>query len=124
MAVEGADRLAETGPDAVVVDARGHHEDQHLVAVDGPGVDHLDLEGLVGFAVAFPADGPGIHLRRDMTHRRDLSHLVEVLLGGVVRCDGGICIECHGASVSAGSGDAATRNRSVLLQRDIGMAAQ
>ncbi len=43
--VEGRDRLAEPGPDAVVVDAGRHHEDQHLVLADRPGRHHLDLQG-------------------------------------------------------------------------------
>jgi len=42
--VKGADRLAQPGPDAVVVDARGHHQNQHLVAVDVPGIDDLGLK--------------------------------------------------------------------------------
>ena len=37
VAVERRDRTAEPGPDAVVVDARGHHIDQHLVLADRPG---------------------------------------------------------------------------------------
>jgi hypothetical protein len=48
MAVERADRLAEAGPDAVVVDAGGHHENQHLVAVEFPGRHDLELHGLFG----------------------------------------------------------------------------
>ncbi len=62
--VERRDRLAEAGPDAVVVDARAHDEDQHLVRVDGRRVDDLDLERLVRLAVALASDRPGVHLRR------------------------------------------------------------
>ena len=37
VSVERRDRNAETGPDAVIVDAAGHHIDQHLVFGDRPG---------------------------------------------------------------------------------------
>ena len=76
------DRRAERGPDAVVVDAGRHHEDQHVVAVELPGRHHLDLHGRVGLAVALLADGPGVHVLRHMAERRDLADLVEVLPGG------------------------------------------
>src|SRR5262249_22740352 len=77
--VEGRDRAAEPGPDAVVVDARGHHHDQHLVGIERGRRHHFDLHGLLGLAVALAADRPGIHLRRHMAERRDLADLVEVL---------------------------------------------
>jgi hypothetical protein len=75
--VEDRDRLAERGPDAVVVD--------HLVAVDDRGVHDLDLHGGLGLAVALAPDGPGVHSRRHVTQGRDLAELVEVLAGRSLR---------------------------------------
>ena len=77
--VEGRDRLAERGPDAVVVDARGHHHDQHVVAVESGRVDDFDLHRLVGLAMPLAPDRPGVHLGGHMAHRRNLADLVEVL---------------------------------------------
>jgi hypothetical protein len=42
--VDGGDRLAEAGPDAVVVDAARHHQQQHFVLADRPGRHHFELE--------------------------------------------------------------------------------
>ena len=82
--VERRDRLAERGPDAVVVHARRHHEHQHLVVADGPGRHDLELHRAFRRAVALLADGPGPHLCRHMAERRDLADLVEVLRGAVL----------------------------------------
>jgi hypothetical protein len=92
--VERRDRLAETCPDAVVVDARRHDENQNLVLTDGRSRDDFELHGLFGFAMALAPDCPGVHLRRHMAQRWDLAHIVEVLdcrtgrPGDDVRCLG------------------------------------
>ena len=83
------DRLAEPGPDAVVVDAAGHHVDQHVVFADRPGRHHLELHRGLGRAVALLADHPRVHLRRHVTERRDFSDLVQVFHR---RC--GWCASC------------------------------
>ena len=75
----GRDRLTEPGPHAVVVDAAGHHVDQHLVLADRPGRQHLDLHRGFGRAMALLADRPGVHGLRHVAERRDLADLVEVL---------------------------------------------
>ena len=75
--VEGGDRLAEAGPDAVVVDAAGHHEQQHFVLADRPGRHHFELERLVRRAVALLADHPGVHLLRHMAERRNFADVIE-----------------------------------------------
>ncbi len=80
MDVEGRDGPTEPRPDAVVVDARGHHHDQHLIGIDAGGGHHLDLEGLLRRAMTLAPDRPGIHARGDMAQRRDLADLVEILL--------------------------------------------
>ena len=77
--VDGRDGLAERGPYAVVVDAGGHHEHQHVVAVELPGGHHLDLHGLIGRTVPLLADRPGVHPGGHVAERRDLADLVEVL---------------------------------------------
>ena len=78
VAVDRRDRLAEAGPDAVVVDARRHHQHQHVVAVERPGRHDLDLHRLLRRPVALLADRPGVHLRRHVAERRNLADLVEV----------------------------------------------
>ena len=78
--VERADRLAEPGPNAVVVDAGGHHQDQHLVAIQRPGRHDLELHSLFRRTVALAADRPGIHVLGDMAERWNLAKLVEIFL--------------------------------------------
>ena len=59
---EDRDGLSERGPDVVEVDARGHHPHDHL---EGAGLGHLDLldlEGVLGLALALLPDHPGGHL--------------------------------------------------------------
>jgi hypothetical protein len=91
--VEGRDRRTERRPDAVVVDSGGHDEDEHLVAVDGRRLDHLELHGGVRFSVPFAPDRPGVHLRGNMAERRDLPHLVKVLDRRVIGDGGGRGVE-------------------------------
>ena len=79
VAVQRADRLAQRRPDAVVVDAGGHHQDQHLVLADLPDRHDLDLHGGRRLAVPVLADAPGVHRLGHVEGRRDLADLVEVL---------------------------------------------
>ena len=76
--VERRDRLAEPRPDAVVVDAAGHHVDQHLVLGDRPGRHHFELHRRLRRPVTLLADRPGVHGRRHVTERRNLADGVEV----------------------------------------------
>ena len=78
--VEGADRDAEAGPDAVVIHARGHHQHDDLVAVGRLHVDDFQLERLVRLSMPLAPDRPGVHLRGKMTQRGELPDLVQVLL--------------------------------------------
>jgi len=96
--VEGRDRLAEAGPDAVVVHAPGHDVDQDLVLAECPGRNDLDLEGLFRRAMAIAADRPRIHVGRHMAERRHFTELVEVLQGTGLGSGG---CGCHG--VTSGS---------------------
>mmetsp|Transcript_1160 Transcript_1160/g.2318 ORF Transcript_1160/g.2318 Transcript_1160/m.2318 type:complete len:399 (-) Transcript_1160:15-1211(-) len=89
MAVEGADRLSEPGPDTVVIHARRHHQHQHLVTIEHRRIHDLDLEGLIRLAMALAADGPGVHLGRHIAHRGHLAHLVEVFHRRIVGGGGG-----------------------------------
>ena len=77
--IERRDRLAEARPDAVVIDAAGHHEDEDLVLADRPGRHHLELQRRLGRAVPVLADRPGVHLLGNMTERRDFADPVKVL---------------------------------------------
>jgi hypothetical protein len=59
------DRLAERGPDVVVVHARRHDPDDHL---EGSGLRHLDLlelEGVARLTLALLADHPRGHRVRE-----------------------------------------------------------
>ena len=58
---EDRDRLAERGPDVVEVDPRGHHADDHLEGARLGHLDLLDLEGVLGLALALLADHPRRH---------------------------------------------------------------
>ena len=58
---EDRDRLAERRPDVVEVDAGGHHADDHLEGAGLRDLDLLDLEGVLGLALALLADHPGGH---------------------------------------------------------------
>ena len=70
---------AQPGPDAVVVDAAGHDQNQHFVAVQLRHVHDLDLHGFIGRAMALAADAPGIHFFWHVAQGRNLAHLVKVL---------------------------------------------
>ena len=93
--VKRADRLTKASPDAVVVDARRHHHDQHFVAIKRPSVDDLKLHRLFGRPVAFAANGPSIHLLWHMAQGRHFADLVEVLHRRIVGRDGGCGVQCH-----------------------------
>ena len=58
---EDRDRLAERRPDVVEVDARRHHAHDHLEGAGLGDLDLLDLEGVLGLALALLADHPGGH---------------------------------------------------------------
>ena len=92
--VEGGDGLAERRPDAVVIHPGRHHQNQHVMAVEGPCRHDLDLHGLFRRSVPFLAHDPGVHRRRHVTHRRDLADFVKIL---VLRR--GARVGAHGVSV-------------------------
>ena len=77
--VQGRDRLAKRRPHAIVVDARGHHQNQHVMAVERPGRHDLDLHGLLRRPMPVLAHDPRVHRRRNVTERRNLADLVEIL---------------------------------------------
>src|SRR6266566_4314986 len=72
------ERGAERGPDVVVVDARGHHVDQHLVRAGRRGGDDLATPGVAGLAEAVLADEIRVHPLGDFAERRPLTELAEV----------------------------------------------
>ncbi len=49
------------------------------MAVEFPGGQHFHLHGRIRFTVALSADGPGVHVLRNMTQRRNLADFVQVL---------------------------------------------
>ena len=81
VAVERRDRGAESRPDAVVVDARSHHQNQHVMTVERPGRHHLYLHCGIGLAMPFAADGPGVHVFGNVAERRDFADFIQVFGG-------------------------------------------
>ena len=79
MNVERRDRLVQARPDAVVVDAGGHHEDQHVFFADRPGRHDFELHRLFRRPVPILPDHPRMHLLGDMTEGRDFAHAIEIL---------------------------------------------
>ena len=96
--VEGRDRPAQGRPDAVVIDARRHHQNQHLVGADARRFDDLELHGLLGLAMALLADRPG--------ERRNFPNLIKVLQGGG---GGGLAHPCGSLQIIGGSPPSAPR---------------
>ena len=86
MAVKRADRNTEACPDAIVVDACGHDQNQNFMAVQNGCIDHLDLKALVRLAVTLAADGPSIHLLWHVAERRHFANFIKVFFGRFVRC--------------------------------------
>jgi hypothetical protein len=71
--------LAERGPHVVVVHARGHHPDDHLEGAGLGDLDLLELEGVLGLALALLADHPRGHgLRQRAGLDIELGHLRDV----------------------------------------------
>ncbi len=77
--IEGRDWLSEAGPDAVIVHAGGHHEDEHFVAVNLRHRHLFQLHGGGRAAMALTPDRPGIHHFRDVKFRRNLTDFVDIL---------------------------------------------
>ena len=76
--VERGNRLAEPGPDAIVVDAGGHHEDEHLIGIDLRHRHLLDLHRRRWAPVPLAANRPGMHHFRDMELWRNLAKIVNI----------------------------------------------
>ena len=96
MHIENGNGLAERGPDAIVIHARGHHHHQHLVAVDLGHVHDFLEHGFFGLTVALAPDRPGMHLLGHVAERRDFPDIVEILLGGLVFGNLRVLIKRHG----------------------------
>src|ERR1700730_7838790 len=73
--VEG---LAESGPDIVVVDAGGHHVDQHLVGPDSRRGNDLPLPRIPRLTETVLPDEVRVHPRRHFAERRLLADVVEI----------------------------------------------
>ena len=75
---DDVERLAQRGPHVVVVDARGHHVDQHLVGADGRRRQHLALPRVARLAEAVLPDRERVHPLRDVSERRLVTQVVEI----------------------------------------------
>ncbi len=110
VAIKGADRRAQRGPDSVVIHARRHHQNQHFVAVQHRHIYDFQLHGRVRLAVAFLADGPCVHLFGHISHGRDLTHFIEVFFRCLIGRNVGLGVQSHGGLLVS-TGLAATQNR-------------
>ena len=76
---EHGDGLAERRPDVVEVDPGGHHPDDHLEGARLRQLDLLELEGVLGLALALGPDHPGGHRLRQLARLdvelRDLGYV-------------------------------------------------
>ena len=124
VAVKRADRLAKGCPNAVVIDARRHHQHQHLMAVDLPGVDHLDLHRGLGLAMALAPDRPGIHLFGHMAQGRHLANLVKVFLRRVIGRNYRLTVQGHHGTLLFNQCRAAESGRAAPRFRDISATLQ
>ena len=97
-------RLAESGPDVVVVDPGGHYAHDHLERAGFGHLDLLELEGVLGFPEALLADHPGCHRLGQLTGLdEDLGDSLQI------GCHGDLDLACRGRDASvilsgAGSG--------------------
>jgi hypothetical protein len=80
---DDVDRHTQARPHVVVVDAGGHHVDEHLVIGDGGNIDHLFLEGLDRVAKALFAHNPGVHFFRNFTQWGLIADLVQLFAHSV-----------------------------------------
>src|SRR5262245_7726250 len=78
VAIKRRNRNAKAGPDAVVVDAAGHHVDEDFVVTNRPGRHYLELKRLVRWSMPLLADDPCVHFFRHVTERRNLPDVVEI----------------------------------------------
>ena len=94
------DRRAEAGPDVVVVHARGHHVDEHVIGADLRGIHDFHLESLVGLAETGLADDLGVHARRHMAEWRRFADGVQVFegIGGQAGLLGRVCVPSRRAA--------------------------
>ena len=95
MAIKRGNRFPKACPNAVVVDACGHHEHQNVVGIQFWGFHDLDLEGFLRLAVTLAADRPSIHLFGHIAHRRDFPQLIQVFLRRRVARLAGLCVQSH-----------------------------
>src|SRR4029450_3549961 len=72
------ERGAQRGPDVVVVDARGHNVDQHLVRAERGRGNDLAPPGVTRLAEAILPDKVRVHTPGDLAQRRSLSELAKV----------------------------------------------
>nr|WP_148313638.1 RHS repeat protein [Sorangium cellulosum] len=90
MHVKHRDGFPQRGPDAVVVDPRGHDRDEDLIRADARRRHDLDLHGGARLAMAIAPDDPRSHAPWHVPERRHFTQLIPILL--CVR--GALAIRC------------------------------
>ena len=78
MAIKGADWHAQSGPNSIIVNTSRHHQDQNVVIVQFRHVQNLLQHGRIWLAMTLFANGPAIHLFRNMTQGRHFAHVIEI----------------------------------------------
>ncbi len=96
MPVKRRDRLPQRGPNAIVVNASGHHQNQNIVAVQLRDVDHFLQHCAVRLTMALFANGPCVHFLGNIAHRGHFTDLIQVLFGSLIRQRSGLCVQSHG----------------------------
>ena len=78
VAIKRADRHAQCGPNAVIVNSGRHYQDQDIVVVQFWYIQNLLQHGPIWLAMTLLTNGPAVHLLRDMTQGRHFAHVIEV----------------------------------------------
>src|SRR5437867_5744396 len=75
---DNVERRAERGPHVVVVDAGGHHVDQHLVGAERRRGDDFPPPGVAWRAEAVLTHDVGVHPLRHFAERRSFTELTQI----------------------------------------------
>jgi hypothetical protein len=74
--LDDIDRDAKAGPYVVVVDACGHHVDEHVVVAELGDIHHFLLESRRRLTEALLSDQPRVHLRRNLAEWGSITDIV------------------------------------------------
>ena len=78
MGIQHGNRLAKRCPHTIIIDARRHHQNQNIMAVECPCGHHLKLHRAFRRAVTVLADDPCMHMFGHMAEGRDFAKVVKI----------------------------------------------